>query len=165
VNWFPLVLGAVAVQRGAELLLAHANTRRLRAQGALEIDAGGYKWIVAVHAGWLAALALIVPPATPPSWPLLGVYGGLQFARVWVIATLGRRWTTRVLVLPGAALVRRGPYRYFRHPNYMIVAGELAVLPLAFGAFGIALAFSLANLGVIARRIRVEDRAWACRVG
>lgn len=164
-NALPLVLAAVALQRGAELLLAGANTRRLRAQGAVEIDAAGYKWIVSLHALWLAALALTVPPATRPSWPLLGIYGGLQLVRLWVIATLGRRWTTRVLVLPGAPPVRGGPYRYFRHPNYAVVAGEIAVLPLAFGAAGVALLFSLGNLGVLLRRIRVEERALACRSG
>jgi len=156
-----IVLALVAVQRGAELVLAAHNTRRLRALGASEIDPGGYKWIVLLHAGWLAAMATLVPASPPPSWSLLGVYAMLQLARAWVIASLGRRWTTRVMVLPGAARVRKGPYRLLRHPNYAVVAGEIAVLPLAFGAVAIAISFSLGNLVLILRRIRIEDAALA----
>lgn len=155
------VLVLVAAQRIGELVLAIRNTRRLRALGAYEVDPGGYRWIVLLHAGWLAAMAVRISPATPPSWPLLAVYAGLQLARVWVIASLGRRWTTRVMVLPGEALVRSGPYRLLRHPNYAVVAGEIAVLPLAFGATGIAISFSLGNLALILRRIRIEDAALA----
>lgn len=156
-----IVLALVAVQRGAELVLAMRNTRRLRTLGAYEIDPGGYRWIVLLHAAWLASMAAAIPAATPPSWSLLAVYAMLQLARVWVISSLGRRWTTRVMVLPGAALVRKGPYRLLRHPNYAVVAGEIAVLPLAFGAAGIALLFSLCNLVLILRRIRIEDAALA----
>jgi methyltransferase len=156
-----VVLALVAAQRGAELVLAMRNTRRLRSLGAYEVDSGGYKWIVLLHAGWLAAMAAAIPPATPPSWPLLGAYALLQLARVWVIASLGRRWTTRVMVLPSAALVKKGPYRLLRHPNYAVVAGEIAVLPLAFGAVAIAISFSLGNLVLILRRIRIEDASLA----
>jgi methyltransferase len=158
---FPIVLGLVGVQRAAELVLAAVNTRRLRGLGAREIDAAGYKWIVLLHAGWLAAMVATIPTDMPPSWPLLGVYAGLQAARLWVIASLGRRWTTRVIVLPGAPLVRSGPYRLLRHPNYAVVAGEIAVLPLAFGAVAVAILFSLGNLGLTLRRIRLENAALA----
>jgi len=157
------VLALVAAQRGAELVRAAINTRRLRALGAYEIDAAGYWWIVLLHAGWLASLAFTVPLATPPSWTLLGIYAALQPVRLWVIVSLGQRWTTRLIVLPGAPLVRSGPYRYFRHPNYAVVAGEIATLPLAFGATGIALFFSLGNLGLTGRRIRLEDQALTSR--
>jgi len=87
----------------------------------------------------------------------------LQGLRVWVLATLGRYWTTRIITLPGAPLVRRGPYRWLRHPNYVVVAGEIAVLPLAFGAWQIAVVFSLANALVLWIRIRSEERALATR--
>jgi len=155
------VLGLVALERGAELLFAGANTRRLRRLGASEADAAGYPLFVVLHAGWLASLALLVPPATPPSWPLLGLFALLQAGRLWVIASLGRRWTVRVLVLPDTPPLRIGPYRWLRHPNYLIVAGEIALLPLAFAAPGIALGFSAANLVLIARRIRIEEAALA----
>ncbi|HEX3881510.1 MAG TPA: isoprenylcysteine carboxylmethyltransferase family protein [Stellaceae bacterium] len=160
-NSFPVVLGLVGVQRAAELVLAAVNTRRLRGLGGREIDAAGYKWIVLLHAGWLAAMAATIPIDAPASWPLLGIYAGLQAARLWVIASLGRRWTTRVIVLPGTPLVRSGPYRYLRHPNYAVVAAEIAVLPLAFGAVAVAILCSLGNLGLTLRRIRIEDTALA----
>jgi methyltransferase len=156
-----IVLVFVAVQRAAELVLAMRNTRRLRVLGAYEIDPGGYKWIVLLHACWLAGMAATVPLATPPSWPLLATYAVLQVGRVWVLASLGRRWTTRVMVLPGAPLVRKGPYRLLRHPNYVVAAGEIGVLPLAFDATAIAILFSLGNLVLILRRIRMEDAALA----
>ena len=155
------VLGLVALQRAAELGFAATNTSRLRAQGAAEIDARGYPWFVVLHGAWLASLFLLVPANTAPSWPLLGLYAVLQLGRLWVITTLGRRWTTRIIVLSGAPLVMGGPYRYLRHPNYAVVAAEIAVLPLAFGALAIALVFSAANAVLTARRIRIENRALA----
>jgi methyltransferase len=153
------VLGLVLLQRAAELGFAATNTRRLRARGAVEFDARGYPWFVVLHGAWLASLALLVPANTAPSWPLLALYAVLQLGRLWVIATLGRRWTTRIIVLPGAPPVKTGPYRYLRHPNYAVVAAEIAILPLAFGATAIALVFSAANAVLTARRIVIENRA------
>jgi methyltransferase len=159
VSIFYAVLGLVVVQRAAELGLAAFNTGRLRLRGAVEIDARGYPWFVVLHGAWLGSLFVLVPANAAPSWPLLGVFAVLQLGRLWVIATLGRRWTTRIIVLPGAPLVEGGPYRFLRHPNYAIVAAEIAVLPLAFGAIAIALAFSAANFVLTTRRIRIENRA------
>jgi methyltransferase len=153
------VLGLVLLQRAAELCFAAANTSRLRTQGAAEFDARGYPWFVVLHGAWLASLFVLVPAETAPSWPLLALYAVLQLGRLWVIATLGRRWTTRIIVLPGAPPLKTGPYRYLRHPNYAVVAAEIAVLPLAFGATAIALVFSAANAVLTARRIRIENRA------
>jgi len=158
---FYAVLAFVVLQRIAELLLAAANTRRLRARGATEIDARRYPLFVLLHAAWLGSLLLTVAPETAPSWPLLCVFLLLQIGRVWVIASLGPRWTTRIIVVPEAPLVRSGPYRFCRHPNYLIVAAEIAVLPLVFGAVVNAIVFSAFNLLLIARRIRIEDRALA----
>ena len=155
------VLGLVLLQRAAELGFAATNTSRLRAQGAVEFDARGYPWFVVLHGAWLASLVLLVPAKTAPSWPLLALYAVLQFARLWVIATLGRRWTTRIIVLPGAPPLKTGPYRYLRHPNYAVVAAEIAVLPLAFGATAIALVFLAANAVLTVRRITIENRALA----
>jgi methyltransferase len=163
VTIFHAVLLFVVVQRAAELVLAQINTARLLRLGAVEIDRGGYKFIVALHAAWLVALYATVPAATPPNWPLLVLFGALQAARVWAIASLGRRWTTRVVVLPGAPLVARGPYRWLRHPNYLIVAAEGAVLPLAFAAVAIAAAFSACNGLLLVRRIRLEEAALGLR--
>ncbi len=156
---FHAVLALVLLQRSGELVLAHANTVRLLERGAVEVDHAGYKWFVVLHAGWLVALALTVPAATPPHWPLLALFLLLQAGRVWVIASLGRRWTTRLIVVPGAALVTSGPYRLFRHPNYLIVLGEVAILPLAFNAPVIAVGFSACNAALLLRRIRLERAA------
>jgi methyltransferase len=156
-------LAFVATQRLAELAWARRNTARLRRLGAVEIDAAGYSLFVLLHAGWLAAIALSVPAATRPDWPLLAIFALLQAARLWIISSLGRCWTTRIMTLPGAPLVRTGPYRWLRHPNYLVVMAEIAVLPLAFGAATIAAAFSVLNLLLIIRRIGIEDRALAPR--
>jgi methyltransferase len=160
VTLFHAVLLIVALQRAGELVLAHSNTGRLLRLGATEIDRAGYKYIVVLHAGWFAALLMAVPAATPPNWPLLALFGVLQLARIWVIASLGRRWTTRLIVLPGAPPVVRGPYRRLRHPNYLIVVAELAILPLAFAAVAIAVIFSACNVALLLRRIRLEDAAF-----
>ena len=158
-------LGLVALQRLIELVHARRNTLRLRRLGAVEADAGAYPLYVLLHAGWLTSLAVFVPPATMPDWPLVGVFGVLQLGRMWVIVSLGGYWTTRIISLPEAPLVRTGPFRYFRHPNYLLVVAEIAVLPLAFGAVAIAATFSALNLMLIARRIRIEERVLAPRRG
>jgi methyltransferase len=159
------VLAVVALERLIELAYAHHNTTRLRRLGAVEADAKGYPFFVALHAGWLGSLAVFVPASAPPYWPLIGVYALLQLGRIWVISSLGRFWTTRIVTVPGAPLVRRGPFRYVRHPNYLLVIGEIAVLPLAFGAVAIAVIFSTLNLLLITRRIRIEDNVLAPRRG
>ncbi len=161
-GWLALV-AFVALQRLAELAWSARNTARLRAAGAVEVGAAHYPLFVALHGGWLASLALLVPAgAALDPWFLAG-FVALQGARLWVVATLGRCWTTRILSLPGAPLVRRGPYRYLRHPNYLVVALEIPAVPLIAGAWQIALVFGTLNLALLACRIRVEDRALAVR--
>ena len=158
---FHAAIAFVAAQRLAELAWAWHNTARLRRAGAIEADAAGYPLFVLLHAAWLASLLLIVPAAASPSWPLLGLFALLQPARLWVVVSLGRWWTTRILTLPGAPLVHRGPYRWLRHPNYGIVVLEIAVVPLALGLPLFALIFSLMNAALLAFRIRVENAALA----
>ena len=158
-------LGLVALQRLVELAHARNNSARLRRLGAVEADAGGYPLYVLLHAGWLTSLAVFVPATIPPYWPLIGIFALLQLGRIWVIASLGRYWTTRIITLPDSPLVRTGPFRYLRHPNYLLVVAEIAVLPLAFGAVAIAVIFSALNLLLIARRIRIEERVLAPRRG
>ena len=154
-----LLLGFVTVQRIGELLLARSNTRRLLARGAREVAAGHYPLIVAVHAGWLLGLWWLGRDRpVEPLW--LGAYALLQVFRGWILASLGERWTTRIIVLDGP-LLRHGPYRFLRHPNYLLVAAEIAVLPLALGLPLYALVFSLLNAAALAVRIRAEDRALA----
>jgi methyltransferase len=160
-DWDPFavaVLTFVTLQRGAELMLARRNTRRLLARGAFEAAPGHYPLIVLVHASWLLGL-WVLAPRIPPHPVLIGLYGLLQLARLWVLATLGERWTTRIIVLPGAPLLRSGPYRFVPHPNYVVVAAEILLLPCAFGLFGFAAVFSALNAAVLAIRIRAEDRS------
>jgi methyltransferase len=157
------LLAFVALQRLAELALARRNTHRLLARGAREVGAGHYPLFILLHGSWLVALALVVPWSTEPSWALVAIFAVLQALRVWVVASLGRFWTTRIITLEGAPLVRRGPYRWVRHPNYWVVVGEIAVLPLAFGAWHVALVWSVLNAVLLRHRIRLENAALAAR--
>ena len=154
-----VIVGLLAVQRLAELGFARRNHRALLARGAVEVGRGHYPAMVALHAGWLLALPATIDPRTAASLPLLAVFVLLQCGRIWVMATLGSRWTTRIVVLPGAEPIRGGPYRYVRHPNYLIVCGELAVVPLMFGAWILAATASVLNLLVLRARLQVENRA------
>jgi len=155
----------VAAERLGELALAARNLRALKQRGAVEYGRSHYNLIVALHAAWLLALAMAVPAATRPDWTLLGLYLALQFVRGWAILSLGPYWTTRVVTVPGEPLVRRGPFRFLRHPIYVVVVAEIVLLPLAFGAWRIAVGFSIVNLALLSWRIRVEDRALAPRRG
>jgi methyltransferase len=157
------ILALVVVQRVRELWYASRNTRALKARGAIEYGRGHYPLIVLLHASWLTAIAVGIR-ADPVVWALpLMFFVLLQALRVWVLATLGPYWTTRVITVPGAPLVNRGPYRFIRHPNYLIVIGEIALLPLVFGQVGNALVFSVLNGVLVAWRIRVEDAALRLR--
>jgi methyltransferase len=152
------ILAFVTLQRLGELVLADRNTRRLKAQGAYEVGAAHYPLIVGLHAAWLAGLWALAWDR-PANLMLLGVFAVLQALRVWVIASLGRRWTTRIIILPGEPLVRRGPYRFMKHPNYRVVTFEIAILPLAFGLPYYALAFTVLNTVVLWIRLRAESAA------
>lgn len=156
---FHAILAFVVVQRLAELVWSARNTRRLLARGAEEIGAKHYPLFVLLHASWLIAMALTIPADAPPYWPLLAVFALLQALRLWVVTTLGPYWTTRIITLRDAPLVRHGPFRWLRHPNYAVVIGEIAVLPLAFGAWQIALVWSILNGLLLRHRICVEETA------
>jgi methyltransferase len=152
-----IILGLVALQRLGELVVARRNTKALLARGAVEIGAKHYPLIVLLHALWLVAILFLLPRPTVIHWPLLGVFVVLQGLRLWVLATLGPYWTTRIISLPGAPLVSKGPYRFVRHPNYLVVVLEILVLPLVFGEALVAIVFSLANAVLLTWRIRQEE--------
>jgi methyltransferase len=152
------VLAYATLQRLWDAVFGQRNAARLLASGAVEHGRGHYPLIVALHSAWLAALWLALP-VREISLPALFGFTALQGLRFWIIASLGARWSTRILVLPGAPLVRSGPYRWLDHPNYMVVALEMPVLPLVFGLTGVASAFALLNALVLVFRIRAEDRA------
>ena len=155
-----LLLAFVTLQRLGELVLSRRNTARLKAKGAYEVAPGHYPLILALHAAWLAGLWALAWNR-PLNLPLAGVFLVLQGVRVWAVASLGERWTTRIIILPGAPLIRRGPYRFIPHPNYAVVCGEVLVLPLAFGLRPYALAFTALNAAVLFIRIRAEEAALA----
>ena len=158
-NWVAVsILLFVTAERLLELVIARMNTRRLMAQGAREHGASHYPLIFAVHSAWLLTLwFLAAGRAVDPFW--LALFAMLLIARFWIIATLGPRWTTRIIVLPDAPLVRQGPYRFLNHPNYWVVIGEIAVLPLVFGLPWVALIFTVLNGIVLWIRVREENRA------
>jgi methyltransferase len=159
-----IILTLVTLQRLGELVLARRNTRRLLARGAVEVGAGHYPLLVTMHAAWL--IALWVDGYDQPVDPLpLLAFIGLQGLRWWILATLGQRWTTRIIVLPGAPLVAEGPYRYIAHPNYVVVGAEIALLPLALHLPWIALVFSALNAMILVVRIRAESHALATSSG
>ncbi|MGZ6007756.1 MAG: isoprenylcysteine carboxyl methyltransferase family protein [Rhizomicrobium sp.] len=156
-------MALVVLQRLIEIVYAERNTRALLARGAVEVGRAHYPLIVLLHASWLAAIVFFLPENATIHWLPLMLFILLQLCRVCVIATLGPYWTTRIITLPGAPLVRAGPYRFVRHPNYLVVAGEIAMLPLAFGEMDVAIAFTILNAAMLAWRIRQEDAALAVR--
>jgi methyltransferase len=153
-----LVLAFVTLQRLGELILARRNTQRLLDRGAIEFGRAHYPYIVVLHAAWLGGLWYL-SWSEPANLVWLALYAVLQGLRAWTLASLGAHWTTRIIVLPGEPLVRRGPYRWLSHPNYLVVAGEIAVLPLVFGEIEYAVVFSILNAAILFVRLRAETAA------
>jgi methyltransferase len=153
-----VILALVTLQRIGELWLSNRNTRRLLARGAREHAPAHYPLIVALHTAWLACLWWF-GLSQPIDGFWLGTFVLIEIARIWVLYSLGPRWTTRIIILPEAPLVSRGPYRFVNHPNYAVVIAEIAVLPLVFGLWQVALIFSLLNAAMLTVRIREENRA------
>jgi methyltransferase len=162
VNAALIILALVVLQRALELVGAQRNTARLLAKGAYEMGAAHYPFIVGFHAAWLLGLLWLARDAAV-NWWMIGGFVILQGLRLWVLSTLGPRWTTRILIVPGEQLVAKGPYRFFRHPNYAVVAAEIFVLPLALGLYWYSVLGGLINLALLWFRIGVEERALARR--
>lgn len=163
---YTLLVAAVALGRLVELRIAERHRRSLLARGGVEAGAGHYPWMVALHTAFLISCPLEVWLLDRPFLPVLAaamlvLLLGAVALRWWVIAILGERWTTRILVLPGAPLVTGGPYRLLRHPNYLAVVAEIAALPLVHTAWMTALAFTLLNAWLLRVRIQAEEEALA----
>ncbi|MCM3091239.1 hypothetical protein M3588_09280 [Cytobacillus sp. AMY 15.2] len=160
---FIILISIIMLQRGAELALARRNEKWMKGMGALEFGQRHYRWIVAVHASFFVCYLLeviIFKKNLSPFWPiLLTLFFLTQTVRIWALHSLGRYWNTKIIVLPGAEVVRRGPYRFIKHPNYAIVAAEFLVIPLMFQAYITAAVFTLLNIAVLSVRIPAEEKA------
>jgi methyltransferase len=152
------VFGLCCFQRLLEVIYAARNTKTLMAQGAVEIGRGHYPVMIALHVSWLVAILVFLPQPMAINWFWLAIFVVLQALRIWVLVTLGPYWTTRIITVPNAPLVRRGPYRFLRHPNYVIVVGEILAFPLVYGEFAVALVFSVLNTAMLWWRIREEEK-------
>ena len=159
-----VILVLVTLQRLAELALSRYNTSRLKARGAIEVGANHYPLVVAVHTAWLITL-WVCGRDQDVNLVAFALFIALQGLRLWILATLGPRWTTHIIVLPGEPLVTSGPYRYVAHPNYAVVVAEIALLPLALHLALVAMIFTILNAAVLIIRIRVETRALAAVKG
>ncbi|MBI3678271.1 MAG: hypothetical protein HY243_16805 [Proteobacteria bacterium] len=157
------LIGLLTLQRLLELYHSNRNTRALLARGAKEHGHAHYPLIVALHVCWLASLLLLVSHPFVMHWWALGLFVLFQALRIWMLISLGPYFTTRIITLEGEPLVKRGPYRFMRHPNYLVVVGEIASMPLALGETAVAIVFSLLNAGLLAWRIRAENAALASR--
>jgi methyltransferase len=152
------VFGLCCFQRLLEVIYASRNTKALLAQGAVEIGRKHYPVMIALHVSWLIAILVFLPHPFSINWYWLALFVILQALRIWVLVTLGPYWTTRIITLPGAPLVRSGPYRFMRHPNYVIVAGEILAFPMVYGEVGVALVYSVLNGAMLWWRIREEEK-------
>ena len=161
---YVVLIAAVACERLFELTLSRRHARAAFARGGLEYGSGHFRVMSVMHTAFLLACVLEVVLLERPfmpwlGWPALALVATAQALRYWAISTLGDRWNVRVIVVPGEAAVRGGPYRFLRHPNYLAVIVELAALPLVHGAYLTAMAFSLANAVLLGVRIRCEEQA------
>jgi methyltransferase len=163
VNGAFVVVSLVAILRLVEIVYARHNESRLLADGGIEVGRGHYPLILLLHIAWLIVLAAASMRGAQIHWVWLGFFLLLQPLRAWTILSLGRFWTARVITLPTAPLVRRGPYRLIRHPNYLIVELEIVSLPLALGLWPTAVLFGLVNAALLAWRIKVEAAALSTR--
>ncbi|MVZ98685.1 hypothetical protein EUU23_13405 [Sphingorhabdus sp. IMCC26285] len=155
--WAQIVFAYVVIQRLAELVYANANTRRLLSEGGQEHGARHYPLFIILHGGWLISIALFAVPETQPSLFLLNAFIASQTFRFWTLASIGRWWTTRIISAPHFPRVKKGPYRFIKHPNYALVIVEIALLPLLLGAPAMAITFSVLNAALLWWRIRVEN--------
>ena len=165
IQWPQLAATALLIQRGLEELYSLRNTRRLIAAGAHEAGRDFYGVVAVTHLAWIAGIFFLIPPGSPVVWPLAVAYVALQGVRYWVIATLGRFWTHHIITLDGAATVKRGPYRWLRHPNYAVTIAETLLLPLVFEAWAFGVIMTAVWVAVIRYKIRLEDAALAGRRG
>jgi methyltransferase len=164
-GWPQVAALLVLVQRGAEELYSAHNTRKLLAEGGHEEGRDYYPVVAVTHLAWIAAIFFLIPPDAPIVWPLLALYLVLQVVRYWVIGTLGPYWTHRIITLEKAPVVRKGPYSWVRHPNYMVTIAETLLLPMVFGAAALGAIMAAIWSAVLYYKIVLEDAVLAKRRG
>lgn len=163
IGWPQVAALAVLAQRGLEEIHSARNTRALLAAGGREIGRDYYPVVAVTHLAWLAAVFFLIPAAALILLPVLALYLALQAARYWIIATLGPYWTHRIITLPSAPVVSTGPYRFVRHPNYLVTVAETFLLPAMFGALALGAIFTAVWSAVLYYKIILEDGALAAR--
>lgn len=160
---FLIFMFVIIIQRLLELLIAKRNEKWMKGQGALEFGRGHYQVMVMMHSLFFVVLLfekITFNRTVSPLWPfLLIIFVFAQLVRVWALTSLGRYWNTKILVLPNVEVIRKGPYRYIKHPNYLVVSIELLVIPLLFGAYFTVCLFTLMNVIMLSIRIPAEERA------
>lgn len=161
--FFWIFITFLIFQRLVELIVAKRNEKKMLLKGAVEYDREGYKYIVLMHTCFFLSLIaeynFLAREVNPLYIIFLSIFILMQFGRYWVISSLGEYWNTRIIVLKRTQLIKKGPYKYFTHPNYIIVCVELAVIPLIFSCYFTALFFTILNLILLNRRIKIENRA------
>jgi methyltransferase len=163
IGWPQIVAVIILLQRGLEELYSQRNTRALIARGAREVGHSYYPVVAITHLAWIAAIFFLIPPDAEIYTPLAVLYAGLQVARYWIIGTLGRYWTHRIISLDDAPIVRRGPYRIIRHPNYAVTIAETFLLPMVFGCFALGAIVGTMWTAVLLHKIQLEDGALSNR--
>lgn len=160
---FAIVISIVILQRLVELVVAKRNEQWMRSQGAFEVGAAHYPIMVTMHIAFFISLlaeVILLDRSLSSIWIiLLVIFLTAQVARIWCLTSLGKFWNTKIIILPGADVVQKGPYKWVRHPNYVIVTTELLVLPLMFGAYLTAIIFTLLNVWMLSVRIPAEEKA------
>jgi methyltransferase len=162
-GWPQIAALMVLAQRGLEELHSQRNTRRLLAEGAVEAGADYYPVVAITHLAWIASVFFLIPASAPIVWPMLVLFMVLQVVRYWIIGTLGRYWTHRIITLPSAPIVKAGPYGFVKHPNYAVTIAETLLLPWAFGAWALGLIMVAIWTAVLRYKIQLEDEALAAR--
>jgi methyltransferase len=153
----------IMLQRLVELVIARSNEKWMKDRGAIEKEVDHYKWFIILHT--LFFISILVETllndnkTLPLNYTLLTIFILTQLVRIWCISSLGRYWNTRIIILPGVHLVSKGPYKYVKHPNYIIVGIELFVIPLLFGAIITAVIFPLLHILLLTVRIPAEEHA------
>ena len=148
----------IILQRFAELLYSNYNTKKLLKNGAKEYNSKHYPLFIILHTCWIVSLVLFIDHNDKPKTSLIVLFFILQFLRLWVLLTLGKYWTTRIIYLEGTKLVKKGPYKWLKHPNYIIVFFEILILPLAFNSWIIAIIFTIFNTILLLYRISIENK-------